>query len=81
MSETALKVLLKQPNVTSRCGRRDRFLMILLYDTGARIQEVLDLRLKDIHLKDQTPCIYLTGKGNKTRAEQCMTIFSPVWVF
>jgi site-specific recombinase XerC len=22
----------------------------------------------DLHLKDQTPCIYLTGKGNKTRA-------------
>lgn len=72
MSETALKVLLNQPNVASRCGQRDRFLMILLYDTGARIQEVLELRLKDIHLKDQTPCIYLTGKGNKTRAVPLM---------
>jgi integrase/recombinase XerD len=72
MSEMALKILLEQPNVTSRCGRRDRFLMILLYDTGARIQEVLDLRLKDIHLKDQIPCIYLTGKGNKTRAVPLM---------
>ncbi len=72
MSETALKVLLEQPNAASRCGHRDRFFMILLYDTGARIQEVLDLKLKDIHLKDQTPCIYLTGKGNKTRAVPLM---------
>jgi integrase/recombinase XerD len=53
-------------------GRRDRFLMILLYDTGARIREILDLKLKDIHLNDQTPCIYLTGKGNKTRAVPLM---------
>jgi len=72
MSEAALKILLEQPDSQSRCGRRDRFLMILLYDTGARIQEILDLRLKDIHLNDQTPCIYLTGKGNKTRAVPMM---------
>jgi site-specific recombinase XerD len=46
--------------------------MILLYDTGARIREMLDLKLNDIHLKDQTPCIYLTGKGNKTRTVPMM---------
>jgi site-specific recombinase XerD len=72
MSETALKILLEQPNPHDRCGMRDRFLMILLYDTAARIQELLDLQLKDIHLNDQTPCIYLTGKGNKTRAVPLM---------
>jgi len=67
MSETALKILLEQPNLNTRCGLRDRFFMILLYDSGARIQEILDLTLKDIHLNDLTPCLYLTGKGNKTR--------------
>jgi integrase/recombinase XerD len=72
MSETALKTLLEQPNTRTRCGLRDRFFMILLYDTGARIQEILDLKLRDIHLNDQTPCIYLTGKGNKTRAVPLM---------
>jgi len=72
MSETALKALLEQPDPDTRCGLRDRFFMILLYDTGARIQEILDLRLKDLHLKDQTPCIYLTGKGGKTRAVPLM---------
>jgi integrase/recombinase XerD len=72
MSETALKILLEQPDAKTRYGLRDRFLMILLYDTAARIQEILDLRLKDIHLNDQTPSIYLTGKGNKTRAVPLM---------
>jgi integrase/recombinase XerD len=68
MSEIALKTLLEQPNPNTRCGMRDRFFMILLYDSGARIQEILDLKLKDIHLNDQNPCLYLTGKGDKTRA-------------
>jgi integrase/recombinase XerD len=72
LSETALKVLLEQPDPQTRTGRRDRFLMILLYDTGARIQELLDLKQKDLHLNDPTPCLYLTGKGNKTRAVPLM---------
>jgi site-specific recombinase XerD len=72
MSETALKILLEQLDANTRYGLRDRFLMILLYDTAARIQEILDLKLKDIHLNDQTPSIYLTGKGNKTRAVPLM---------
>jgi integrase/recombinase XerD len=67
MSETALKILLEQPDLHTPRGLRDQFFMILLYDTGARIQEILDLKLSDLHLNDQTPCIYLAGKGNKTR--------------
>jgi len=72
MSETALTILLEQPDPETQSGLRDQFFMILLYDTGARIQEILDLKLKDIHLNDQTPSIYLTGKGNKTRAVPLM---------
>lgn len=72
MSESALKILLEQPDPHTPQGLRDRVLMILLYDTGARIQEMLDLTLKDIHLHDQTPCVYLTGKGNKTRVVPLM---------
>ena len=67
LSETALKVLLEQPDAQTHRGLRDRFLMILLYDTGARIQELLDLTLKDFHLSDPVPCLYLTRKGHKTR--------------
>jgi integrase/recombinase XerD len=67
MSEIALSTLLQQPDQSNRRGIRDRFFMIFLYDTGARIQEVLDLRLKDLHLRDSVPSVYLTGKGQKTR--------------
>ena len=68
LSENALEALLQQPNEKTRLGIRDRFFMVLLYDTGARIQEILDLRLLDLHLHDAVPCIYLTGKRGKTRA-------------
>ncbi len=68
LSENALEALLRQPNGKTRLGIRDRFFMVLLYDTGARIQEILDLRLMDLHLSDSVPCIYLTGKGQKIRA-------------
>ncbi|MEX6430896.1 tyrosine-type recombinase/integrase [Ferrimicrobium acidiphilum] len=68
LSENALAALLRQPNEKSRLGIRDRFFMVLLYDTGARIQEILDLHLTDLHLDDAVPCVYLTGKGQKTRA-------------
>lgn len=68
MTENALKTVLEQPNISKHNGFRDRFFMILLYDTGARVQELLDLKLKDFYLESSTPCVYLTGKGHKTRS-------------
>ncbi len=38
---------------------RDQFLMIFLYDTGARIQEVLDVKICDIKV-DRTPTVTRT---------------------
>ncbi len=66
ISENALSEILKQPQNT-KLGKRDRFFMILLYDTGARLSEILNLRLKDIDTAATEPFIKLTGKGNKTR--------------
>ena len=63
MTETALKTLLEQPDSNTYYGKRDRFFMILLYDSGARIQEILDLKLKDIHLNDQNSVCLSYRKG------------------
>ena len=68
LSETALEALLAQPNIRKLTELRNRFFMILMYDTAARCQEMLDIRLKDFVLDAKAPFIYLTGKGNKTRA-------------
>ena len=66
-SEAALKTILEQPDARKKKGLRDLFFMILMYDTGARNQEILDIRLSDIHFEGASPYVGITGKGGKTR--------------
>ena len=65
-SESALKTILEQPDIRKKIGLRNLFFMILLYDTGARNQEMLDLRLSNVHFEGKAPYIVITGKGRKT---------------
>ena len=71
MSEAAVKALLGEPDTTTRIGLRDQFLMVFLYDTGARIQEILDEKICDIKA-DKTPTVTLHGKGKKIRVVPLM---------
>lgn len=66
MSENAIRVLMNEPSPDSRLGLRDMCLMVLMYDTGARIQEVLHIRLCDLSL-DNNAKVTLYGKGKKVR--------------
>lgn len=61
-----MKVLLEQPDASTVSGQRDRCLLSLLYDTGARVQELCDLQMNDVRLSSPT-VIRLTGKGSKAR--------------
>jgi site-specific recombinase XerD len=45
MSETALRTLLAQPDPKTAKGMRNRTMMILLYDTGVRVQELVNLKV------------------------------------
>jgi site-specific recombinase XerD len=47
-------------------GRRDYLLFLLLYNTGARISEILALRVQDV-LKTDAQHLELRGKGRKQR--------------
>lgn len=66
-SEDALKIILDQPDTNTLNGIRNLFYMILLYDTGARNQEILDLKVSDLHASGKNPYVLVTGKGRKTR--------------
>ena len=66
LSDTQLNLLFQQPNTCLLSGRRDLSLMTFLYDSGARVQELIDLNIRDIRL-DTPCCVMLTGKGRKSR--------------
>jgi site-specific recombinase XerD len=66
LTPEAMKLILEQPDKHTPKGRRDLTLMSILYDTGARVQELIDIRVCDVIL-EHPAVITLTGKGNKTR--------------
>ena len=47
-------------------GLRDKALFLLLYSTGARVSEIVDLKISDLRMQEPY-CVFLTGKGNKQR--------------
>lgn len=61
-----VSALLKRLPVRGRHAIRDRTLFVFLYNTGARAQEVADLRLENLDLGTQ-PRVHLHGKGDKWR--------------
>ena len=66
LSAEELRAILGRPDRTTAKGRRDYLVLALLYDTGARVQELLDLRPIDFRL-DRLPLVRITGKGRKQR--------------
>jgi site-specific recombinase XerD len=71
LSKDLWAALLAQPDLHTRAGRRDAVLLRVLYDTGARVQEVIDLSAGDVRLDPPAP-VRLMGKGRKRRAVPLM---------
>ncbi|MFQ5699949.1 MAG: site-specific integrase [Myxococcota bacterium] len=61
-----IRALLDAPNRTTPDGRRDHALLLTLFNTGARVQEILDLRPSDLQLVRPFQ-VRLRGKGRKER--------------
>lgn len=61
-----IKLLLSMPDISTKSGRRDLALLSLMYDTGARVQEIADLTPQCVRF-EKPATIRLHGKGNKTR--------------
>lgn len=66
-----VEALLKSIDRSTPLGKRDYALFALMLNTGARVQEILDLRLCDIRV-EQPHQVRLRGKGSKTR-------LCPIW--
>jgi site-specific recombinase XerD len=61
-----IRALLEAPDRTTSDGRRDRALLLALFNTGARVQEILDVRPCDLQLERPLQ-VRLRGKGRKER--------------
>lgn len=72
LSVEDLSTLLSQPNIATTEGRRHAVLLTVLYDTGARVQEIIDLCVQDIRL-DSPAQVKLMGKGRKMRIVPLMS--------
>jgi len=71
LSKEDLAEILAQPDLANPEGRRDAVLLSILYDTGARVQELIDLSAGDVRL-DPPAQVRLMGKGRKMRAVPLM---------
>jgi len=66
LSIEELQCILSKPDTSTRQGVRDLAILSVLYDSGARVQELIDLTWHDLRMESPAT-ITLTGKGNKSR--------------
>ena len=53
-------------------SQRDDLLFLLMYNTGARVSEIIGIKISDVVLNDHAACVHLCGKA--ALAEQCATL-------
>jgi integrase/recombinase XerD len=67
LSREEMKAILAAPDALTWAGRRDRVMFSVLYNTGARVSELLQIHVQDVQLVGGAPCVKLHGKGRKQR--------------
>ncbi|MDE1506141.1 site-specific tyrosine recombinase XerD [Ligilactobacillus salivarius] len=65
LTKEEVEKLLHSPNTGQVLGLRDRAMLELMYATGLRISEIINLKLEDLHLTMGT--LQTLGKGHKER--------------
>ena len=66
LTSKEIEAVLESPNPTTWSGRRDRALLITLYNTGARVSEIVNIKCIDIE-GELCKGLHLHGKGRKER--------------
>lgn len=67
LEEQEMQALLDSVDINARSGIRDRALLLLLYNTGARVSEIVGIKATDLHLQGSA-YVTLLGKGKKHRS-------------
>jgi len=66
LSRMEVEALIAGPDLTQWRGRRDQALLLTLYNTGARVSEIIALKPDQVHF-GASAFVHLTGKGRKER--------------
>ena len=66
LSIDAIKKILAKPDINTSIGRRNLAMLALLYDSGCRVQELIDLNVSSISFISP-PTLKIIGKGRKIR--------------
>jgi len=67
LSRQEMDAILNAPDTQTWSGQRDQVLLATLYNTGARVSEIISVKRKDVEM-GKTAVIHLHGKGRKERA-------------
>lgn len=65
LTENEVEALLNQPNIRDKQGMRDRAILEILYATGMRVSEAVNLKVDNVNL--EIGFLRCIGKGNKER--------------
>ena len=66
LTTDGIKLILEQPDQSTGSGRRNLAMLALMYDSGARVQEIIDITPSSVRL-DNPSIVKLFGKGRKAR--------------
>ena len=68
LEESEMQAILDAVDINAPTGLRDRALLLILYNTGARVSEIIGLTQDDLRLDGASAQIKLMGKGRKQRS-------------
>lgn len=66
LTRIEIEAIINAPDIKSWNGQRDHVLFATLYNTGARVSEIINIKVKDIDIS-HSKSILLHGKGRKER--------------
>jgi integrase/recombinase XerD len=67
LTREQIQAIIDSPDLATFSGQRDRVLLVLLYNTGARVSELAGLRIQDVSLESRMS-VHIHGKGRKNRS-------------
>jgi site-specific recombinase XerD len=67
LSREHIEAILAAPNADTWIGQRDRVMFTVLYNTGARVSELIGMRISDLTL-EPSAWVRIRGKGRKERS-------------